>query len=163
MPAIKTEEDNFSIRFSYSELLKKAQKFCIYQERAVYQIEKKLNEWGASIETTEKIINNLKREDYINEERFVSLFVNSKLKHNKWGKNKIVTALHFYRIDEDIISKFAEFVDNELYIKVLAELIEKKLRELQKEKDVYLRNYKILNYCKSKGFETDLINRILNK
>jgi len=156
-------KDNSNQKLSYSELLKKAQKYCISQEKTVFQVTCKLKNWGASKETIEKVIQSLKKDDFINEERFVSLFIKSKIKYNKWGKNKIIAALRFYKIEEDFIANFDEFINLEFYIKVLENLIEKKAKELTKEKDEALKKQKIISYCKSKGFETNIIFNILEK
>ena len=66
-----------------SFLLEKARKYCVYQERCIYDVQQKLLEWRASLKTIENIIKQLEQEDYINEERFAVSFAHGKLRNNK--------------------------------------------------------------------------------
>ena len=81
-------------------LLNKARKYCSYQERCIAEIKSRLIQWKASERTIEMIIQNLEKEDYINEERYSISFALGKLRNNKCGKNKIFYAMSQKRIPE---------------------------------------------------------------
>ncbi|MCD4665427.1 MAG: RecX family transcriptional regulator, partial [Bacteroidales bacterium] len=74
-------------------VLSKMQQFCAYQERSMFDVENKLNTFHLQEDVYESVIIKLKREDYLNEERFAKVFASGKLRINKWGKNKIYKVL----------------------------------------------------------------------
>jgi len=161
MPSPKNTDKNLSKDFTFNLFMQKAQRFCAYQERSVYQTEKKLKELGAGEGTITLVLKKLQEDDFINQERFTEIFVTSKLKLNKWGKIKIIAELKAHKIPEEIISKFVKNIDDTLYKKILSELIIKKNKELVKENNPQLKQQKIINYCFSKGFEFESINILL--
>lgn len=92
-------------------LYEKARYFCDYQERCIYDVKRKLQMWKATDKTIERIITQLEKEDYINEERFAVSFAVGKLRNNKWGRTKIFYALSQKHIPEIYIQMgiFNEF------------------------------------------------------
>jgi regulatory protein len=64
-------------------------------------------------------------------------------------------------VPQDIISSALESIDNDLYIKLLRELIEAH-RKSVKAKNQYDLKAKLLRYGLSKGFESNLLYDILN-
>ena len=161
MPSQKSTDKSLAKDFTFNLFVQKVQHFCAYQERSVYQTEKKLKELGASDDTITLVIKKLQDDDYINQTRFTELFVNSKLKLNKWGKIKIIAELKAHKIPVEIISKFVKNIDDTLYKNILSDLIIKKNKELIKENNPQVKQQKIINYCYSKGFEFESINTLL--
>ena len=117
-----------------SFLLNKARKYCVYQERCIYDVKQKLLEWRASPQTIESIIRQLEQEDYINEERFAVSFAHGKLRNNKWGKNKIFHALSQKHIPELYVQMGISEIDDEEYISILKSVIRSKKVD---EKDTF--------------------------
>jgi len=64
-------------------------------------------------------------------------------------------------VPQDIISSALDSIDNDLYIKLLRELIEAH-RKSVKAKNQYDLKAKLLRYGFSKGFESNLLYDILN-
>jgi len=139
-------------------LLDKARNYCSYQERCIYDVKMKLLEWKATDKTIEKIIRQLEEEDYINEERYAVSFAVSKLRHNKWGRNKIFYALMQKHIPELYVQMGLSEIDEEEYIATL-----KKVVSLKKiaEKDEYKKNIKLVKYAVQKGFQPDLAWKVV--
>lgn len=77
---------------SFDEILMKAKKYCAYQERTPFEVVRKFSSLELSSEQLDKIIFQLKTEDFINEERYVHLFVreNSTIKNGGRGKFKTI-------------------------------------------------------------------------
>jgi len=163
MPSIPNiESENLSQRYSFDIFLEKAQRYCAYQERSVFQTETKLKEWGANLNTSKKVISYLKEHGFLSDDRFAELFTISKMKYNKWGRNKIINQLIAHKIDKDIINHYIKLVDKELYMEILEGIIIKKNAELQKVKETYIRKQKIIQFCLSKGFEIDMIMKTID-
>lgn len=139
-------------------LLDKARKYCSYQERCIFDVKQKLIEWQASEKTIETIIIQLKKEDYINEERFATSFAKGKLRHNKWGKNKIFYALSQKHIPEFYVQMGLSNIDEEEYINTLKALLFSKKID---EKDEFKRNNKLVRFAVQKGYQANLAWQVI--
>jgi len=147
---------------SQSEIIKKIQHYCAYQERSITEVEKKLMGLGVAESDLSEIILELKNENFINEERFVKAFVNGKSNQKKWGKNKIFVALKKLNISDELIFQTLHKLNNENYQNQISQLLEKKDKEI-KDKEIFVRKQKLIKYLIGKGFETDLVLQWVDK
>lgn len=140
-------------------LYEKAVNFCDYQERCIYDVKTKLKLWKASDTCIELIINELEKEDYINEERYAVSFATGKLRNNKWGRTKIFYALSQKHIPEIYIQMGLNQIDEEEYLTILRNILKsKKINET----DEFKKNAKLVNYAQQKGFQPSLSWKIIN-
>jgi regulatory protein len=145
---------------SEQELLLKAERFCAYQERCRYDVEKKLYEWGVSKEVAEKIIFSLQENGYLNEERFAKLFTLGKFRIKRWGKNKIKAELKKKHVPESLVKKALNEINQEEYLKTLQYLITRK-RHQMKSSDSKIKLQKMIMFLLSRGFEMENIRKVL--
>lgn len=145
----------------FKTALNKAMAMCSRREFCIEDIRNKLQLWGVGKNDTEKIIGILIKENFINESRYAIAFVKDKFNYNKWGKVKIAVHLRVKKLPPDIVSSALDSIDNELYTKVLKELIANHRRAV-KAKNQYDLKAKLLRYGLSKGFESSLLYDILN-
>ena len=143
------------------QLLLKAERFCSYRERCSYEIKQKMKELGADEKATEKIINSLTENDFLNDERFAQLFTSGKFRIKRWGKNKIRAELRMKKVSDSIISNALDCIDKAEYQNTIQHLINKKEKEVRKEKPE-VRSQKTFRYLLSKGFESELIWKYIN-
>jgi regulatory protein len=141
-------------------LLKKARHYCAYQERSIFDVKQKLQQWKASETTIHEIIKTLKAENYINEERFVKAFAIGKLRHNKWGRNKIIQALKQKQIPDLYIQIGLGEIDEEEYLNTLKAVLSGKT---VKANDEFTRKNKLIRYAVQKGFQPELARKILDE
>jgi len=141
-------------------VLSKMKQYCAYQERSMFDVKEKLKTFHLKEDVYESIILELKKEDFLNEERFAKVFASGKLRINHWGKNKIYAALQHKRVPELFILEGLNEIDDE-YLSVLHQVIAKKNNEL-KESDINRRNKKLAKFAISKGFESNLVWDVLN-
>jgi regulatory protein len=134
---------------------------CSRREYCSDDIRNKLSLWGVDNDDIGKILRILISDNFINEPRYATAFVRDKFKYNKWGKVKISAHLRGKKVPQDIISSALDSIDNDLYIKLLRELIEAH-RKSVKAKNQYDLKAKLLRYGLSKGFESNLLYDILN-
>ena len=134
----------------------KARSYCAYQERSVFDVKKKLNEWKVRPEITARVIRSLEKENYLNEERFARVYAGGKFRIKKWGRNKIIAELRARRVPEIIIQIGLEEIDENEYDKTLKEVIEKKSAAFSDPQSLDVKK-KILNFVLSRGFEKHLI------
>ena len=146
----------------YKMALDKAMAQCSRREYCCDDIRKKLISWGVCNSDAEKIINALIKENFINESRYATAFVRDKFIYNKWGKIKIASHLKIRKIPSGIISSALDSIDNDVYLKLLTDLISDHRKRI-KAKNSYELKAKLLRYGLSKGFENSLLYDILNE
>ena len=135
---------------------------CAGREYCAGEILVKLDLWGIDKNQSRKIIEMLKRENFINEERFAAGYVKDKFNYNKWGKIKIASYLKAKNISGETIKKALNNIDNDSYNKTLKDLISTHRRSV-KAKNPYDLKAKLLRYGLSKGFESRLLYDLLNE
>ena len=145
---------------NYHELLLKAERFCAYQERCSHELKQKLKDLGADEKTMEEIITSIQEDDFQNDERFALLFTSGKFRIKRWGKIKIRSELRMKKIPDSLIKKGLDAINPEDYWKTLNELAKKKERGT-KSSDKRSKDQKIAMYLLSKGYESDLIRKLL--
>lgn len=141
--------------------LEKMKSWCAYQERHQQEARDKLYEMGLIPETLENIIAILISEKFIDEERYARSYARGKFRIKKWGRIKIKMMLKAKRISAYSLKKAMEEIDEEEYIKTLQHILTEKSKSLQNETNELKRNFKLLRFAQSRGFETDLIMDII--
>ncbi len=145
-----------------NEALTKAMKLCSVKEYAPSEIANKLTDWGISDEIVSDIISELINEKFIDEFRMAQYFANDKLRFNKWGKIKIRYMLQQKKICKEAIDKAIQQIIEKEYLEILKAELAKK-RKTIKDTDTYIVKAKMLQFATGRGFECDLIYKLLNK
>ncbi len=148
--------------YSIDEVKQKMARYCAYQERSHYQVEKKLREMGMIPEAIDAIMLFLIKENFLNEERFARAYVRGKFYQNRWGKQKIIQGLKQHQIHANLIATALTEIDEADYQTTIKELIEKKRRSLS-DKATYQAKQKIIRYLVQKGYRFDEFGDILSE
>ncbi|MEI7897245.1 MAG: regulatory protein RecX [bacterium] len=143
-------------------ILARIRHYCAYQERCRHDVNHKLLQWKVSPSKITKLMLQLTEEEFINEERFARIFVRSKFHINKWGRTKIRHELKSRYISEKMIIRAMEEIGEDDYIRTIRELILKKNLEINTGKNFNVRE-KIITFVTGKGFEFDLISKVLTE
>jgi len=146
--------------YTLEELLHKAASYCSISEHCVSEVEEKLNAWCIECDDKAKIINRLIDEDFINEKRYCVYFVKDKFRFNKWGKIKISYALKQKGLSNELINMALGTIDEGEYDEMLAALLKTKLAVLKYEFE-YEKQGKLFRFAQSRGFENNVIERVL--
>ena len=141
---------------SRSEVQKKLEYYCSYQERCHYEVEQKLYTFLLSPEERNEIIVKLLADNYLNEERFASLFTISKLNQKKWGKVRLKLELKARKISDYLITKSLKEIDEDEYLH-LFEMLSEKYWDTLFEKNVFKKRKKFCDYLLRKGWEANLV------
>ena len=147
---------------SFKELLQRLSRYCAYQDRCRRDVEMKLQGWELSSKMAERLIKELLNEGFVDDLRFAKSFVRGKFRINRWGKQRIVYELRARKIDEPMIKEGLEEIDEGRYMDSIRSLIEKKNLEIKSKKIVNKRE-KIINFVVGKGYEIDLVLRMMNE
>ena len=135
-------------------ILKKVLRYCAYQDRCVQEVRTKLATFDMPSSEKEKIVKLLVEEGYLDDERYASTFVRSKIHLKKWGVNKIRMALKMKGISDENISNALSEIDPEIYREELIKVLKaKKINET----DPYKRRAKLAQYAMQKGYEPSLV------
>lgn len=154
---MKTEKK----KISRDEALQKLYRFCAFQERCRLEVSQKLVEWGFALGDDEKLIDQLIRENYMNEERFALAFARGKFNQKKWGTQKIVHGLKQKGISDALIQQaLSEIPENE-YAEVLLKLARAKAKTVL-EKDIFKKKFKIAKFLIGKGYVPDQVWEVVN-
>lgn len=145
----------------FDSLLEKAKGFCAYRERSVREVRMKIKTWGAPYSLEQRLVKALEEDNFLNDARFAKSFARGKFRTNKWGKRKIKTALQMAGITDSLIRDALLEIDSEQYVDVAKSLAEKKMKVLAKENDAYTRKAKLFQFLMQKGFETDIISKVV--
>jgi regulatory protein len=142
-------------------VLARMKQYCAYQERCMQDVKIKLKSFRLQEGVADKVIVELEKENYIDEARYARVYASSKLRMNKWGKNKIYAALQQKRVPELFILEGLSEIDDDEYLQVLRDVIAAKSRGV-KEPDFRKHNRKVANFAIAKGFEPGLVWDVIN-
>jgi regulatory protein len=134
----------------------KATHYCGYQERTEKEVQGKLRTWGVEKKEEERIIQTLKADHFLDEERYVEAFIRGKFLGKKWGKRKILDALTEKGLDQALIQKGIATIEPADYLRHLRYLAERKKQSLAGTPLIQARQ-KVTNYLLQKGYEPDLV------
>ena len=134
---------------SPQEALHRAAALCSKSEYGSAEIDDKLSAWGIAKSDRIEIIERLTDEKFIDDERFARVFANDKFRFQQ------------KRVPAPQIKKALEQIDPAQYEQTLISLIREKAKTLN-DTDDYQRKNKIYRFVLSRGFEPELISRILH-
>lgn len=145
-----------------TDFLQRLMKYCSEAERSSHDVLAKLVSWAIPSEEGEIIIQKLKKENFLNDERYASSYVREKWNLDRWGRIKIGHALKQKNIDDRVIEQSISAIDADDYQKQLEELLQKKWREVKSENTGdSLRG--LMMYALNRGFEEELILEWIEK
>jgi regulatory protein len=137
---------------SIDSLKLKMEYYCSYQERCIYDVERNLEKYEMEDAEKKEIIMHLQEHQFLDENRFVALFIKSKVNLKKDGVNKIKAALYAKRIDPKLIQEHLKDIEAAIYTENMEKLITKKRQELLAKNEPAQAKQKLIRYLMSKGY-----------
>lgn len=134
---------------------------CSRSEQCSQDIRKKIIAAGLSSDLAGELIEKLKKENFIDDKRYVHFYIAEKFRINKWGKIKMRYYLRMKGLDDTLIQNGLDEMDDEKYHDVLIQTLKKKAREVKK-KNKYEKMGQVIRFAQNRGFEPELIHRYLN-
>ena len=142
-------------------ILEKMRSYCMYQERCILEVKKKLSRLHVVPKSKSKIIDHLIENDYLNEVRFSKSFIQGKLRIKKWGRIKLNYELSIRGIKKFIIDEEINKISKEDYYQYFNEFSNNKIKTLTGSKEQKKRSF--VNYFTYRGWENNLIYEKLNE
>lgn len=143
-------------KLTLAEAKFKAEHFCAYQERCHQEVEAKLKEWLVFGDWAAEVILHLIEQNFLNEERFAKAYAGGKFRTQHWGRMKIKNELKKREISAYCMQLGMKEIDEDDYLKVLAQIASKKKKEV-KAKSEWEQNNKVSIYLIGRGFEPELV------
>jgi len=144
----------------YISSLNRAMALCASREYCMSEIHDKLISWGLGEKEAFKVTDRLKKDNFINEERYAASFVRDKFRYNKWGKVKISAHLKAKRIPGQIIETALGALDPDVYKQTIRDILKAHKRSVRAKNEYELKG-KLLRYGLSKGFESSILYEML--
>ena len=142
-------------------ILEKMRSYCMYQERCILEVKKKLTRLHVVPKSKSKIIDHLIENDYLNEVRFSKSFIQGKLRIKKWGRIKLNYELSIRGIKKFIIDEEINKISKVDYYQYFNEFSNNKIKTLTGSKEQKKRSF--VNYFTYRGWENNLIYEKLNE
>lgn len=145
-----------------SVALARLQDLCARSEQCSHEVLAKLQTWGIGANVAARILALLRRDRYVDDNRYASAFVRDKVVFNRWGRIKIRLELTRKHLPSDIIDSALDEIDDDEYRTALVEVLAAKARSLPETESFESRN-KMLRHAASHGFESALTVSLLKQ
>lgn len=139
----------------------KIKNYCAFQERCSQEVIQKLRTLGVEGKNAGTLIERLKAEGFLDDNRYMAQFVSGKLRNNHWGRIKIAHHLRMNGFSHTETKRGLAIIDPAEYQAVLKSVAEKKIATLRKETKEAVRS-KTTSYLAQKGFGRDEITEIFH-
>lgn len=151
-----------SRKLGIKEAKQRAGRFCAFRERSPNELFEKLQSWGLSREEASRLVTELSKDGFVDEQRFANAFCNDKFEFNSWGKQKIKAHVYVHKLSSEAVQNALHRINPEKYEQRLFELAKVKWERLEKE-ELLKRKQKTVAYLANKGFEQDLIWNVISR
>jgi len=148
--------------FTVDEIKRKLENYCVYQDRCHKEVEQKMWEFNLIPEAKELILLSLMKDNFLNEERFSKSYARGKFRIKSWGKQRIVRELKFRDISAYNIKTALKEIDEAEYLKTIYRITENR-NDVITEPNIYKRKKKLIDFLMRKGFENDLIFKVVGE
>ena len=146
----------------FEKYLLKAQSYCSRAEKCESDVRTYLYKQHVASETIEKIVDSLKGDKFVDNERYARAFVSDAFKFNKWGRLKIRQALLAKGISDKIMAEPLSEIDETEYMSLLESLVKAKLKSVRGD-DEYKVKASVFRFAYSRGFEPELVEKVWEK
>ena len=136
---------------SKAEWLDKCEAYCAKSEHCTADVRRKLYEWAAPAEISDEIVENLYKNDFLNDARFCHAYVHDKVAYQSWGRIKIQAGLRALDLPESEIRKSLDEIDEKQYKSNLQALFKQRKSDSEEKR---------LRFLLQRGFTYDEIKKI---
>ena len=140
--------------------LDRPESLCVAAERCESELRRKLFLWQISSADAEAIMEHLRRNRFVSDERFARSFVCDKYRLALWGRRKIVSELMAKRVDASFIRQALEEIEEEIYTENARKVIKAKMRSI-KDVNTYDGRTRLFRYAVGRGYEPSLVASVI--
>ncbi len=144
------------------EAYSKMAQLCSRSEQCSADIRKKMVAWEIMDDLVDEIISKLKKEKFLDDERYVKAYVSDKFRINKWGRIKMRYYLKAKGLNDELIQIGLNEIKEDQYKKALISTLKEKAKKIKSESK-FEKMGQIIRFAQSRGFEPEIIHRHLNE
>lgn len=145
-----------------AEATERLEILCARSEQCISDLRRKLYKWGIMNGASDKIIEQLELDRYVDDTRFAKAYVRDKYLFAGWGRRKITAGLMAKRIPRHTIDEALDEIDNRTYAMNAFKSVRSKLRTFPGDMPRHDARTRLMRFAISRGYETSLIIRILD-
>lgn len=134
---------------------------CSQAEHCTKEMTDKMDKWELPEEAQSRILEYLRKEKYLDDERYTRFFARDKIRYNKWGRRKVEQALYMKRIPKEISTPVLNDIEEEMYVDILRPLLQQKRKSTKAASDYEMR-MKLIRFALQRGFTMDIIQQCLD-
>lgn len=138
----------------------KLESFCAYQERCTYEVNEKLKAFDLNDAEKKSLLDFLRSNKYLDDERFAQSYASGKFVIKGWGKNKIRSHMKAKFVAAELIELGLSEIEEEPYLERMKHLAKRKWDDLSKEKNEWVRKQKVFRFLAGKGYEPFLFDQL---
>jgi len=147
---------------SPDQALSRLSRLCSRSEKSVFDLRKKLSDWGFARQEAEAVVKKLQASGFVDDKRYAKAFVHDKSTLNRWGQLKIRNALKNKQIEETFIDEALAGLDNVAVRKNLAQLLSIKKKSIA-GLPLVEQKMKLLRFALGRGYGYEEIVEVMNK
>jgi regulatory protein len=144
------------------EIFLKMAHLCSRSEQCSPDVIKKIRELGGNSLTIQMVLERLENENYLDDRRYVVLYVREKFRINRWGRVKMHYYLKMKGLNEELIQTGFNEINDEEYVELLIRTMKEKARSIRIT-DKYEKMGQVIRFAQGRGFEPGLIHRYLHQ
>jgi len=146
----------------YQKAYDMALKYISIRLRSIYEIKIYLKKKNINSNIIDITIERLKKNNFLNDDIFTNAFIRDKLNFTTMGKFKLINELNNLKINNEIIEKYIDEIDDDFWCDRIDKLINKYLKN-QKKNDGYVLKNKLYNYLVNLGYDKHLVINCIDK
>ena len=135
---------------------------CAVAACAPLDLLRKMEGWGLDEESRLAVLQRLKEQGYVNEQRYASAYVRDKFNYAGWGRMKIMQGLRGKGFSPSECDRAWQEINEEDYRKSLIRLLISKSKSI-KARSAFERKAKLARFAFGRGFEQWLVMESLEE
>lgn len=135
---------------------------CARGEHCSGEMDEKMLRWNMEDADRQSVLERLKKEKYVDDERYARAFIHDKINYDKWGRRKIEQALRMKQVAEADYLPALDAVSEDEWLEALRPLIKQKM-ETTKGRNDYERATKTIKYAMGRGYTLDIIRKCIDE
>ncbi|MCD8386201.1 MAG: RecX family transcriptional regulator [Bacteroidales bacterium] len=136
---------------------------CAKAEHCESEMRKKLAQWGVSARDANEIIEHLKRNKFVDDNRFAQAYVIDKMRFARWGKRKIAMGLRTKGIHSDVMQQALASLPQQEYADILRALMVAKAKSDPQMVLTFEGRTRLYRFALQRGFEPELISQCIKQ
>ena len=143
--------------------LEKLEFLCNRSEQCEFDLNRKLVNWGILSAERKELLQSLKDNRLLDDERFAKAYANDKARFSAWGPHKIRIELLKRRINTGVINNALRNVESEVWKQGILRCAQSKSKNLDLTGDKNWENgQKLYKYLIGRGFPSEASSKMVN-